>query len=190
MQIKLPDTRYLQECFRYEADTGKLFWRSRPVTHFKRGFSFNRWNATHAGKEITNLGGGKKPYIRVGLNKTIFLAHRIIFKLLHNYEPVFVDHIDGNTLNNKPENLRAATSSINNKNRGMPCTNTSGVTGVSWNTKEKKWRACISINNKTKHLGRYDSLEEAKKAYVSAKHRYGFHENHGQDRNQISGVTK
>lgn len=122
-------------------------------------------------------------YYRLSLNRNILFAHRVIYKMLYNAEPECIDHIDGNGLNNTPENIRAATKKTNNRNRRMPSNNSSGITGVSWSVSKHKWMACISLNNKTKFLGHYNSPLDAEKAYLDAKRKYGFHENHGLNKN-------
>lgn len=73
-----------------------------------------------------------------------------------------MDHINNNRLNNNVCNLGWATRSENNFNNSISKRNTSGIKGVSYDKRDKKWRAKIQINGKEKHLGYYNSLEEAK----------------------------
>jgi hypothetical protein len=57
-----------------------------------------------------------------------------------------------------PENCRFVTAQVNNCNtRLIYKHNTSGYRGISWNKEKKKWAADISINNKKKYLGYFDS---------------------------------
>jgi hypothetical protein len=77
---------------------------------------------------------------------------------------LIVDHKDGNSLNNTLRNLRLATLTQNQANRKVQTTNKSGVKGVSWCSRSSKWKAYIS----RQHLGYFDSLEEAKRAYERA----------------------
>lgn len=79
---------------------------------------------------------------------------------------VLVDHENGNTLDNRRSNLRPATTSQNNRNRGKHSTNTSGFKGVY--TKGKRWRAVISVDDKQKYLGSFSTPEEAARAYDEA----------------------
>jgi hypothetical protein len=76
----------------------------------------------------------------------------------------FVDHINNNTLDNRIENLRWATVQENTFNSKICKNNTSGVKGVSYNKRDKKWVASIKINGKKSHLGSFDNKEEAIKA--------------------------
>lgn len=75
-------------------------------------------------------------YWRVQLNKKNILVHRIIY-CLHNKsidDKMFVDHLDGNGLNNNIDNLRLADNNINARNTTRRRDNTSGVVGVSLKT--------------------------------------------------------
>lgn len=53
--------------------------------------------------------------------------------------------------------------------------NKSGVRGVSWDRKRRKWYASIRVSNKTKALGRYDDIDEASAAYQAAVKRHRGH---------------
>jgi hypothetical protein len=79
-----------------------------------------------------------------------------------------VDHISGNTLDNRRENLRICTQAENNRNLPKPKTNTSGYKGVYWNKEVQKWQSYIQINKKKKRLGSFKTPEEAYQAYCEA----------------------
>jgi hypothetical protein len=76
------------------------------------------------------------------------------------------DHINGNPLDNRRENLRSATQQMNGINTGLCSTNTSGFKGVS--PEKGKWSAQIHVMNRKKFLGYFDDKVEAAKAYNSA----------------------
>lgn len=87
-----------------------------------------------------------------------------------------VDHINGNTLDNRRENLRAATNQQNNRNQlGIKSNNTSGYRGVHFYKRTKQFIAYIrKENKKKKHLGYFSTAEEAAKAFdKAAKEMYG-----------------
>lgn len=87
----------------------------------------------------------------------------------------FVDHINGNTGDNRICNLRLATREQNRQNINHPSTK-SGVLGITWNKRANKWQAQIKKGNKNFYLGVFDSIDIAKEAYISAKkelHEYG-----------------
>jgi hypothetical protein len=91
-------------------------------------------------------------------NKKTILMHRIIMNCPDN---MVVDHVNHNPLDNRKENLRIVTMQQNNYNRTSK--------GYSWNKQRKKWIAQIRINKKQTNLGGFDTEEEAKNAYLSAK---------------------
>jgi len=96
------------------------------------------------------------------------LMHRVILGLT---DPLIeTDHRDGNGLNNQHSNLRVATRSQNNRNRGVQKNNTSGIRGVDWNN--GKWRAYIYVNGKQVYLGLFAELEDAKQARLVAELQY------------------
>jgi hypothetical protein len=76
-----------------------------------------------------------------------------------------VDHIDGDTLNNRRSNLRVVTQAVNTQNRTRhQKSNTSGFRGVHWYKSKSKWQAYASIGRKRANLGYFDSAAEAGKA--------------------------
>ena len=83
-----------------------------------------------------------------------------------------VDHINGNKLDNRKENLRICTHTENMWNTKTPKTNKSGIKGVHWQEDRQKWSAQIAYKNKTIALGRFDSFEDAVKARLNAEKKY------------------
>lgn len=91
---------------------------------------------------------------------------------------VEVDHINGNTLDNRrSENLRLVTHSENNQNRrGARRGSKSGVRGVSWNEAKQKWNARVTVNGKVYRLGaNFTNLAEAERVVVEARRRLMTH---------------
>ena len=76
-----------------------------------------------------------------------------------------VDHINGNTLDNRRSNLRAVTYSQNSINRRLQSNNTSGHKGVSRNAITGKWTVLIQVEEEYKLLGSYASFDLACKIY-------------------------
>lgn len=131
---------------------------------------------TRGGRLINSEAGyfdKKSNYYRLKINKKSYLLHRIIFLIHHNYLPDYVDHIDGNTKNNKIENLREATHSENLCNQKMPSHNKSGIKGVSWKSKLKKWVVQLKVDGQKKHFGYYFDIQVAK--FVADTMRYKYH---------------
>lgn len=91
---------------------------------------------------------------------------------------LYVDHIDGNPLNNQRSNLRFATNAQNQANRGPSKHNKLGIKGVckvyfNGNTKKRPfYRAQIKSNKKVRHIGYFKTPEQAQKAYLEAARKY------------------
>lgn len=94
-------------------------------------------------------------------NKVIRI-HRILLDCPENN---MVDHINGNGLDNRKENLRICNKSQNNGNSKLRVDNTSGFKGVFYHKSTKKWTSQIKINGKRKYLGLFTDKLEAKEAY-------------------------
>lgn len=163
----LPSQTYLHECFDYVPVTGELHWRARPISHFhatrlRTAESYQRaWNAAFAGKPF----GHKKSdgYLAGAINDRNYPAHRIIFKWMTDREPIQIDHRDRNKEDNRWQNLRGATVAQNKANSGASARNQCGWKGV--NARRGRFCARIFINGKYRHLGVFDTAEEANAAY-------------------------
>lgn len=105
-------------------------------------------------------------YARGWVNRKRVYMHRMLLKASR------IDHINGNTIDNRKSNLRPATQKENTFNHSRNKNNTSGFKGVSWHKSTNKWRAYISPNNKMKSLGLYSNKEDAARAYNEAAKEY------------------
>lgn len=86
--------------------------------------------------------------------------HRFIISAT---EGLVVDHINGNTLDNRKNNLRMATKAENGQNRvNLAKNNTSGVRGVTWHKTRKRWMGSVVVNQKAIHVGFFDDIETAR----------------------------
>lgn len=159
------DISYLKSWFSYNPETGDVTWIKSPCNSVKVGNVAGRDN-----------GFG---YLKLQLKGKKYYVHRVAYALYHGKEPDKIDHINGNSKDNRIENLRSCTQKSNARNQKIRSTNTSGVNGVSFCKKRKRYEATICVNGKTIHLGRFLNLDEAAKARASADERYNFHRNHG-----------
>lgn len=125
-----------------------------------------KWYCTNAGYAQKDIYKEKKKY----------LMHRVI---LNAFKGEVVDHINGNPLDNRKQNLRKSTQCLNTKN--VKCNrrnNTSGYKGVSFNKKYQKWEAYITFNYKHIFLGYFDKKNDAGKSYNNkAKELFGEYSN-------------
>jgi hypothetical protein len=98
---------------------------------------------------------------RLGVNRFVSMHREIV----DPPKGVEVDHINGNKLDNRRENLRLSTRSQNQINQGLTRKNTSGYKGVTFHRVLNKWQSQIGIDGKTLYLGLYATPEEAARAY-------------------------
>ncbi len=163
-----PSIEYLHECFEYS--DGILYWKRRPRYHFKNDRVFKLWNTQNADNKAGSLIKKEKYYnFQIKINKILISRSIIIWAMHNNRWPIKdIDHKDHNSLNDKIDNLREATQSQNSANSKLAINNKSGFKGVSYFKITNKWRAVI----RTKHLGYFDTPEEAHEAYMKAAKLY------------------
>lgn len=95
--------------------------------------------------------------------------HKVI---CNNNTKKYIDHIDRNKLNNTESNLREASGSENQMNKGLRSNNKSGKAGVFWSKQNNKWRAMITIRKKRISLGYFKKFEDAVQARKEAEEKY------------------
>ena len=126
------EIEYLKDCFLVDADEWILYWKVRPIHHFANEQACGRFNTLFANKRagFDAFNSGIK-YSKVKLDSKALLAHRVIWALVYDEIPEYdIDHIDGNGLNNNPENLRLCVGGDgfnNSRNRKLGKNNTSGT---------------------------------------------------------------
>jgi hypothetical protein len=85
-----------------------------------------------------------------------------------------VDHINGDKLDNRRENLRLVTAAQNQQNKRPAAHSSSGYKGVCWHQRIRKWHVRITVNGQRLHLGYYEDLETATLLYdAAARHFFG-----------------
>lgn len=167
---QLPEQSKLQEILDYCPETGLLKWRFRADAP-------KEWNVKFNGKPAF-CSAHNSGYLRGAINNESYLAHRIVWKLVHDEEPEAIDHINGNRCDNRIENLRASTFAENAHNMsGRP--NASGVSGVYLHKATGLWHARIKKNGVTKSLGYFKNLDDAKRVREAATQEHGFSARHG-----------
>ena len=129
-------------------------WRLKKFTDNNRGYLFSGFSFEK----------NKQTFIR---------KHRLVFYVYNRNFDIFrkstidnmIDHINGDKSNNSIENLRVVTNQENQFNQKR-------AKGYAWCKHAKKWKACIKLNGKNKHLGLFESEDEAREAYLNAKEIY------------------
>lgn len=118
---------------------------------------------------VANVGGNMRVKTTLQGCKTL-LIYRVI---MEPEKGMVVDHINGDTLDNRRENLRVCTQGENLRNRTkLSSQNTSGVNGVCWVKKSKKYMAQIRFQYQNIYLGLFDTIEEAAEARREAELAY------------------
>ncbi len=113
----------------------------------------------------------KLGYVCVGFKRKTYKAHRLIYLMHYGYLPKFVDHIDGNPQNNQIENLREAQMVENSWNQKKRSTNTTGVKGISYSKKAKKYTARCMSNGISFFIGQFDKIEDATENLVAFRNK-------------------
>jgi len=101
-------------------------------------------------------------FLSKGNKKIKVFMHRMI---MNAPKGLFIDHIDGNGLNNRRSNLRPCTPAQNVQNSRPRCNASSKYKGVFWNKTNKKWNATIHKGDNRIYLGGFDDEIEAALAY-------------------------
>ena len=146
-RLILPDVEELHRLFRYDRETGKLYWKISTTNRIKVGDESGSLNS--------------QGYLRVKIQSKPYYIHRIIYKMCHKVEPpAYLDHINQIKTDNRLENLREIDNG-HNVRRSMNGTGVGVQTG-----RKKKYRAKFSFNGKEHFLGRFYTYEEARQKVV------------------------
>ncbi len=150
------NAKSIRKVLDYDPSTGVFHWRIRPTMKKRAGdvagdvTTAGRWRIKYAGRS--------------------YQAHRLAWLYVHGEWPTNqIDHIDGDPLNNRINNLRDVTAAVNQHNRKRASRgNLTGLIGAA-KSYGGKFRAQIHISGKTIGLGTFVTALEAHEAYLKAK---------------------
>ena len=144
----------LSDLLDYDPETGALTWKVR-----RGGIKAG----TTAGR--LDVDG----YRRVMVNGKDLKAHRLAFLFMTGKWPELpIDHVNGVKDDNRWSNLREVTTQVNLQNRHKSnSTNKSGLLGVF--ERHGRFRSSLWVGGKSKHLGTFDTAEEAHQKYLDEK---------------------
>lgn len=141
----------------YNPDTGIFRWISANEYRRVQPGDIAGWRTNHG-------------YCRIKLDGVDYSAHRLAFVVqLGEWPSGKVDHRNGVRDDNRWANLRQVSDTQNAQNKAIQKTNTSGVSGVSFNKRQQKWVARITVDGQRFSLGVFESLEKAAAARVAAE---------------------
>jgi hypothetical protein len=141
----------LRELLDYNPDTGEFRWKYRMGPEALPG-------------AIAGCVEGNG-YWRIRVFGQPYAGHRLAFAFIHGKWPdPACDHINGDKLDNRADNLREATFAQNLQNRRTFKSNKSGVKGVCWSKTKKMWRGYVGHKSGQVYCGHFDTVEAAAEA--------------------------
>jgi len=189
MTSKPIDVEFMRSLLEYDPDTGILTWKEREANSRVNKMLNTRYANKRAGS--INIRKNPYPYISRRLvftrngKRTVYLEHRVVWAIHYGSdipEGFQIDHINGDTCDNRIINLRLADNVDNARNTSIRSNSTSGVIGVNFVKQQQKWKARIKVRGTSIHLGLFTRKEDAIEARKKAEIEYSFHENHGREK--------
>ena len=157
----MDDAQYIREMFTYDPNTGELVHAVGRLV----------------GKPIGRY--DRDGYLRASFRNKTQRVHRLVWLYVYGVWPEIIDHINHNKADNRVINLRSVSRLENQRNRSLSANNKSGVNGVYWAPRDKRWIAHIKIRGVNTYLGCFKSFDDAVLARQEAESANGFHELHG-----------
>src|SRR5258705_2712230 len=154
----IPDLDKLKECLSYDTATGLFTWKKAKSHSIKVG---------QAAGFIDN------GYVMIRFDRHNYGAHRLAwFYTYGEWPPNELDHVNRDRSDNRITNLRLATASENQANRGATLRNSSGFKGVTFHKGKQLWMTVIRVHAKRIFLGYCRTAKEAGSAYNKAAREY------------------
>ena len=138
----------VKRLFSYNRHTGILKWKIKPSARVSIGDEAGTINS--------------QGYKQVVFNRKTYKVHVLIWLWSKGYIPEGdIDHKDRVRHHNWLSNLREISRQCNNRNCGIRKDNKSGIKGICWNKKNKKWHVSIAINKIQHFIGLFADFDEA-----------------------------
>jgi hypothetical protein len=138
--------------------------------NLKKILEYSEATGVFINKRLNREAGGvhHSGYRTINIKGTHYQAHRLAWLYMFGTWPAyFIDHINGNKLDNRLCNLREATHGQNKANSASKKTK-----GATWVARDNCWIAQIRVNKVRKHLGCFKTAAEAHQAYCTAAKKY------------------
>ena len=148
------------------------------ILHYDALSGVFTWKVPKPGMPVGSVAGatGANGYRYIAIKRKKHLAHRLAWFYVHGVWPKIIDHLDRVKSNNRLSNLRnCASQSENHENLGPHKGSRTGVTGVSYvpgKLRSRPYQARIAKLGHNMYLGSFETLEQARDAYLSAKKVY------------------
>ena len=149
--------------------------RLRQLLHYDPATGVFRWaQITSHRVSVGDVAGsikdptGDRPYRTIMIDGKNYRVNRLAWLYVHGGSPRFIDHKNGDTLDDRIDNLRPCTRSQNNANAKRGARNRSGFKGVCWVTEKSKWIAQIQRSGQRYHLVYFDNPRAAHDEYMRA----------------------
>jgi len=158
MKFDLKPIQEIMSVLRYEPESGLFYWtetRGRGRAGYIAGFK-------------------DRGYLSLRVFGKSIQLHRLAYAFMTGEWPeLTIDHINGEKQDNRWSNLRMVSTKINNQNiRKAKQKSKSGLLGAHWVKRLNKWKSAIGVDGVVKHIGYFDTPEEAHMAYVEKKREF------------------
>ena len=122
----------------------------------------------------------KQRYSTVVIHGKRYPAHHLAWLYVYGYLPdLEIDHINGDSFDNRISNLRLVDRINNTRNAKRRSDNKSGIAGVSWRQSRRCWIVRIGAGDRDKSMGQFHDFLEACCVRKSLEVKLGYHANHG-----------
>ena len=167
------DPSIIKSMYTYSPETGCLLWAN---DNRSKGWKKTQSKGLPAFTTIE-----RKGYKNGKVLGLLMKEHRVVWAWHFGKWPDFqIDHINGNTSDNRIENLRQVENDVNCRNQSMPKSNTSGYVGVSFHSQIRLWSAKYRKDYKDYHVGYFQCKTAAAIAVMQARLQHDFTARHGE----------